>query len=111
MRWIRLLADCASPRGSADNEAGAHHALHHLIAGDGAFHLTDKDVGGLLAHHHAALLHSGKHRIAGDGTLTIGESAYRHIIRDAESHVLGGIEDTDGSVVVDGEESVRTVGH
>ena len=71
--------------------------------------MTDEDVGSFLANTLAALLDCGEHGIAGNGALTIGESAYRDVIWHLESQALGGIHDTYGSVVVDGEERIGAV--
>ena len=68
--------------------------------------MTDEDVGSLLANTLAALLDCGEHGIAGNGPLTIGEAAYRNIVRHLQSHSLGCIHNTYGSVVVDGEKCI-----
>ena len=71
--------------------------------------MTDKDVGSLFAYTLSALFHSGEHGVAGYGALTIGESADGDVVGHLEPHSLCGIHNTYGSIVVDGEEGVRTV--
>ena len=71
--------------------------------------MTYQDVGSLFADLHATLLDGGQHRVAGNGAVTVGETAYRHVVRDFQPHALGSVHDADGRVVVDGKEAVRAV--
>ena len=87
------------------------HAAFHLIEGGEALYLINKDVGGLLAHTLAALLHGGEHGVAGDGPLAVGESADTHVVGHTVAHALHCLQDSDGRVVVDGEEAVGTRFH
>ena len=72
-----------------------------------AFHFVDENLGGLLAYTLAALLDGGEHGVAGNGTLSVGESADAHVLRHTKPSVLHGVENADGGVVVDGEVAVR----
>ena len=57
----------------------------------------------------ATLLDGGQHRIAGNGSLTIGKTADGDIVGYPESGTLRGIHDADGCIVVDSKKSVRAV--
>lgn len=94
---------------SSHHESGSHHSLLHLILRDGALHLSDEDIGSLLSYCHASLLHGGKHWVGSLGTVTIRKTAYADIIRNAESHSLSGIENSDGGIIVDGKEGIRMI--
>ena len=58
---------------SSYHESGSHYSFLYIIFRDGAFHLTDKDICRFLSYSHTSLFHSGKHRIASLGTVTIGK--------------------------------------
>ena len=94
---------------SSYHESGSHNPFLYIIFRDGAFHLSDKDICRFLAYCHTSLFHSGKHRITRLGTVTIGKATDADIIRHTESHTLGGIEDADCRIIVDGKESIRNI--
>ena len=73
--------------------------------------MTDEDVGSFLTHLDATLFDGGQHGVTGYGTLAIGEATDADVLRYLETHALGGIENADGSVVVDGKEGIRSVVH
>lgn len=94
-------------RSSSYHESGSHHSFLHIILRDRSLHLSDEDICRFLSHCYASLFHGGKHRVARLGTVAIGKTADTDVIRHSVSHALGGIEDADGGIVVDGEESIR----
>jgi len=98
---ITGLSGCTS-----DDEAGAHYALDDLVNGDVALYLVYQYGGSLFAHLMAALLNSCQHGVAGYGALAISETADSDILWHSESHVLGGIENANGRVIIDGKEAV-----
>ena len=54
----------------------------------------------------AALFDSCQHRVTGYSSLTVGKATDADILWHAEPHVFGGIQDADGSIVVDGKEAI-----
>ncbi len=98
-----------SPRCTADDETSAHHTLHHLVGRGNTLHMVYEDVDGLLTHHVATLLHGSKLRVAGNGSLAIGEAANADVLRDAEPHTFSRIEDAYGRIVVDGKEGIGAI--
>ena len=91
---------------ASQDETGTNDTSLDLVLGNGALHLSYEDAGSLLAHGPASLLDGREHRIAGHGTLAIGEPADRQVLGHTVAHPLGRIEDADGRIVVGGEERV-----
>ena len=73
--------------------------------------MSDEDVGCLLAHHHATLLYSRQHGVAGYSTLPVRKATDADILGHPQTHALGSIKDADGRIVIDGKETVRTILH
>ena len=80
-----------------------------MVARRDALHLVHEYGGSLFAHLRSALLHGSELRVAGDGALAVGESAYRDVVGHAESVVLSRVHHADSRVVVHAEERIGAV--
>lgn len=95
----------------AHHESCSYHSFLNLVERYSALGLAYQNRCSLSAHLFSVLFDRGEHRVAGNGTLSVGESAHRDVLRDAQSHVLCRVHYADGRVVVDGEEGVGPVLH
>ena len=92
------------------DEPCLYDALLDAVARREPLHLVHEYGGSLFAHLCSALLHGGELRVAGDGTLAVGEAAHRDIVGHAEAVVLCRVHYADSCVVVHAEERVGAVG-
>ena len=76
-------------RSSSHHESCSYDSSLHLISWDRAFHLSDEDIGSLLAHGNASLFHRGKHWVTSLGTVSIGKATDTDIFWHPKSHPLG----------------------
>src|SRR3712207_7018669 len=96
-----------SAGGAPDDEAGSDNSLLNLVLRNGAFHLSHEDAGCFLAHSFAPLLDRSQHGVAGDGPLSVGETADTHVLGHPKSQPLGRVQYADSRVVIHREERVR----
>jgi hypothetical protein len=93
-------------RRTSNYQSRSYNTLDDFVDRDATFHLVYQDVGGLLTYPMATLFDGCQHRVTGYSTLTVGKATNADILRYAEAHVLGSIQNADSRIVVDGKESI-----
>ena len=68
------------PRCSSYDESRLDDSSFHLAFRNSPFHLINKYVRSLAAYLASSLFHGGEHRVAGYGTLSVGESADADVV-------------------------------